>query len=79
MLYFRLVKFVLYRLRWTRLPLLSLLEDMDQEMNSTQDRLKAVISKVDKTLAISRDGKQSCCICLLIITVFILMMVYVTK
>ena len=57
----------------------SLLDEMDTEMNTTQERLLAVMRKVDKTLAISRDGKQSCCICLLIIIVLALMLVYLTK
>lgn len=52
---------------------------MDTEMNTTQERLLAVMRKVDKTLSISRDGKQSCCICLLVIIVLILMVVYLTK
>jgi len=56
-----------------------LLDEMDTEMNTTQERLLAVMRKVDKTLAISRDGKQSCCICLLIIIVLALMLVYLTK
>lgn len=56
-----------------------MLEDMDQEMSSTGDRLKHVLQKVDKTLAITRDGKQSCCICMLIILVFVLMLIYITR
>eukprot|EP00730_Choanoeca_flexa_P014275 TRINITY_DN6181_c0_g1_i3.p1 TRINITY_DN6181_c0_g1~~TRINITY_DN6181_c0_g1_i3.p1 ORF type:complete len:248 (+),score=52.04 TRINITY_DN6181_c0_g1_i3:100-843(+) len=55
-----------------------LLEDMDNEMTSTSDRLTGVLKKLDKTLNITRDGKQSCLICLLLIILMILIIVYVT-
>jgi len=56
-----------------------LLEEFQGEMTSTTDRLRGVMEKVDKTLAITRDAKQSCCICILIIIVFILMLVFITR
>ena len=56
-----------------------MLEEMDDEMTNTSDRLSGALKKLDRTLAITRDGKQSCCICLLLITLIILIIVYVTK
>ncbi|EGD72394.1 hypothetical protein PTSG_00414 [Salpingoeca rosetta] len=56
-----------------------MLEEMDEEMTSTSDRLRGTLKKLDRTLAITRDGKQSCCICLLLLTLIVLIIVYVSK
>lgn len=56
-----------------------LLDAFDDEMEHTQSSLQRTVTRLDKALAISRDGKQSCCICLLVLTVLILIIVYVTK
>lgn len=53
-----------------------LLDEIDLEMDSTSEKLKRTIAKVDKVLAISKDGKQSCAICLLIIVLIILIIVW---
>lgn len=55
-----------------------LLDELDLEMETTSERLKRTIQRVDKVLAISRDGKQSCMICLLLMVLFILIIVYVS-
>eukprot|EP00039_Didymoeca_costata_P028303 m.20614 g.20614 ORF g.20614 m.20614 type:complete len:251 (+) comp6897_c0_seq1:305-1057(+) len=55
-----------------------LLDELDHELETTQDRLKRTIQRVDKVLGISKDGKQSCCICLLILILIILIIVYVS-
>eukprot|EP00035_Acanthoeca_spectabilis_P023267 m.448572 g.448572 ORF g.448572 m.448572 type:complete len:251 (+) comp19681_c0_seq1:287-1039(+) len=56
-----------------------LLEDFDGEMDSTQARLGRAISKLDKTLEISKDKKQSCCIVLLFLLMIIMIVVYISK
>lgn len=53
-----------------------LLDDLDSEMSSTQDRLSRTLAKVDKALNISKDKKQSCCIVLLVLLLIILIIVY---
>lgn len=52
-----------------------LLEELDDSMESTTAKLKRTIDKVDKALAITKDGKQSCTICILIIVVIVLLAV----
>eukprot|EP00043_Microstomoeca_roanoka_P028212 m.17257 g.17257 ORF g.17257 m.17257 type:complete len:249 (-) comp8247_c0_seq1:163-909(-) len=56
-----------------------LLEEMDEEMTTTADRLRGTLKKLDRTLAITRDGKQSCMICFLLLTLIVLIIVYVTR
>jgi syntaxin 6 len=53
-----------------------LLDEIDEEMDSTSEKLKRTIAKVDTVLAISKDGKQSCAICLLVIVLIILIIVW---
>jgi len=53
-----------------------LLDEIDLEMDSTSEKLKRTIAKVDTVLAISKDGKQSCAICLLVIVLIILIIVW---
>eukprot|EP00041_Stephanoeca_diplocostata_P036465 m.1333534 g.1333534 ORF g.1333534 m.1333534 type:complete len:248 (-) comp24871_c0_seq8:3132-3875(-) len=55
-----------------------LLEDFEYEMDSTSARLGRVVTKLDKTLHISKDPKQSCCICLLFIVLVIMIVVYIS-
>lgn len=55
-----------------------LLDEMESEIETTTERLKRTIDKVDKVLAISKDGKQSCCICLLILLLVVLISIYVS-
>eukprot|EP00051_Salpingoeca_urceolata_P019059 m.273437 g.273437 ORF g.273437 m.273437 type:complete len:245 (+) comp19339_c0_seq15:236-970(+) len=54
-----------------------LLDDFDTEMDHTQSRLMQTMRKLDRALAITKDGKQSCCICLLLLVLIILIVVYV--
>lgn len=55
-----------------------LLDDFNDDIETTGDKLKHTLQKLDRTLNITKDGKQSCCICLLILTVIILIIVYLT-
>ena len=54
-----------------------MLDDLGNNIDTAQGRLMATINKVDKALAISKDGKQSCCICILVIVVILLIILYV--
>lgn len=49
-----------------------LLEEFDADMETTSDRLKHTLQRLDKVMGITKDGKQSCCICLLILILIIL-------
>eukprot|EP00038_Savillea_parva_P008851 m.179610 g.179610 ORF g.179610 m.179610 type:complete len:250 (+) comp14804_c0_seq1:347-1096(+) len=55
-----------------------LLDDFDGEMDTTQQRLERALTKLDKTLEISKDKKQSCCIVLLFLLMIIMIIVYVS-
>eukprot|EP00053_Salpingoeca_punica_P007094 m.65587 g.65587 ORF g.65587 m.65587 type:complete len:245 (+) comp13996_c0_seq1:219-953(+) len=55
-----------------------MLTEFDQEMDNTTDKLKQTLKKVDRALEISKDGKQSCMICLLLVILLILIIVYFT-
>eukprot|EP00042_Codosiga_hollandica_P052354 m.662663 g.662663 ORF g.662663 m.662663 type:complete len:248 (-) comp58477_c0_seq1:5006-5749(-) len=55
----------------------SLLNDLDTNMDSAQGKLSATLAKVDKALALSKDKKQVCCICVLILAIILLIILYV--
>jgi len=55
-----------------------LLDELDDMVVSTSERVKRTIQKVDNVLAISKDGKQSCMICVLVIALIILIVVYIS-
>lgn len=55
-----------------------LLDDFEGDMDNTQQRLMRTLGKVDRALSISKDGKQSCAICVLIVVLIILIIVYVS-
>lgn len=48
-------------------------------MDNTTSSLQRTMKRLDKALAISKDGKQSCCMCVLVLVVIILIIVYATK
>ena len=56
-----------------------LLTAFDDEMDTTTNSLKRTMQKLDKALAITRDGKQSCCLCLCILVTLILIIVYFSR
>lgn len=53
-----------------------LLDDLDNDVTNANDRLKATIKKIDQVLEISKDPKQTCCICVLLIVLVIMILVY---
>eukprot|EP00049_Salpingoeca_infusionum_P026480 m.25877 g.25877 ORF g.25877 m.25877 type:complete len:246 (-) comp8776_c0_seq2:815-1552(-) len=53
-----------------------MLNDLDEDMEQANTRLMGTIKKIDKVLAISRDGKQSCLIFLLLVVLIVLIIVY---
>eukprot|EP00037_Helgoeca_nana_P008055 m.72077 g.72077 ORF g.72077 m.72077 type:complete len:250 (+) comp18695_c0_seq1:321-1070(+) len=55
-----------------------LLDEFDGELESTSAKLGRTLTKLDKTLAISKDKKQSCCIVLLFLLMIIMIIVYVS-
>lgn len=52
-----------------------LLDDFENEMENTSQRLLRTLGKVDKALNITKDGKQSCCICLLVVILIIMIII----
>lgn len=53
-----------------------LLDDFDHDMETTGEKLKRTAQKVDKVLGITKDGKQSCTICFLIIVLIVLISIW---
>ena len=65
-----------------------LLGELDTDVTTANDRLKATIKKIDNVLEISKgyhncclilihlDPKQSCCICILLVVLVLMIIIY---
>ena len=53
-----------------------MLDDLETDMDSTQQKLMAALKKIDNVLHITRDKGHACSICIMFIILIILMAVY---
>lgn len=53
-----------------------LLDEFGNELTGANDRLKGALKKIDAVLEISKDPKQTCCICILLIAVILMIILY---
>lgn len=53
-----------------------LLDEFHHELTGANDRLHGALKKIDTVLEISKDPKQTCCICVLLIVVVIMIVLY---
>jgi t-SNARE complex subunit (syntaxin) len=54
-----------------------MLEELDDDLDRTDNKLKGVMKKVDRALKLSDDKKQCCVIMVLIIIVIIIVILFV--